>query len=44
MGKSGEDIILKRKYANTRQVNVRKEGYEDMNFAIDQKKLLVLIG
>lgn len=37
MGKSGQDIMLKRKYANTRAVNLRKEGYEDLNFEIDQK-------
>ena len=37
MGKSGQDIILKRKYANTGQVNLRKDGYEELNFGIDQK-------
>ena len=37
MGKSGQDIILKRKFTNTRQVNLRKEGYEDLYFGIDQK-------
>jgi hypothetical protein len=37
MGKSGQDIMLKRKFANTRQVNLRKEGYEDLSFGIDQK-------
>lgn len=36
-GKSGQDIILKRKMRNTRNVNVRKEGYEELNFGIDQK-------
>lgn len=36
-GKSGQDILLKRKYVNTRAVNLRKEGYEDLNFKIDQK-------
>ena len=35
MGKSGQDIILKRKFTNTRQVNLRKEGYEDLYFGID---------
>jgi hypothetical protein len=37
LGKSGQDILLKRKYTSTRQVNLRKEGYEDLNFGIDQK-------
>lgn len=36
-GKSGQDIILKRKYVNYRTVELRKEGYEDMQFKIDQK-------
>ncbi len=37
LGKSGQDIILKRRYINTREVNLRLEGYEDMNFGIDQE-------
>ena len=37
VGKSGQDILLKRAYKNTRAVNLRKEGYEDLNFEIDQK-------
>lgn len=37
VGKSGQDIILRRKYTNTREVNLRLEGYEDLNFGIDQK-------
>ena len=37
MGKSGQDIILKRKYVNSRAVNLRKDGYEELNFTIDQK-------
>ena len=37
LGKSGQDIILKRRYKDTREVNLRLEGYEDMNFGIDQE-------
>lgn len=37
LGKTGNEILLKRKYVNYRQVNLRKEGYEDLNFKIDQK-------
>lgn len=37
VGKSGQDIILKRKFSNTREVNLRLDGYEDLNFGIDQK-------
>jgi len=37
MGKSGQDIILKRKFTNTRQVSLLKEGYDELNFGIDQK-------
>jgi hypothetical protein len=36
-GKSGQDIVLKRKYVNSREVNLRKTGFEDLNFKIDQK-------
>lgn len=36
-GKSGQDIMLKRKYVNYRTVELRKEGYEDLTFKIDQK-------
>jgi hypothetical protein len=37
MGKSGQAIILKRKFANTRQVLLKLNGHEDINFGIDQK-------
>lgn len=37
VGKAGNEILLKRKYVNYRQVNLRKDGYEDLNFKIDQK-------
>lgn len=37
VGKSGQDIILKRRYKSTREVNLRLEGYEDLSFGIDQK-------
>lgn len=36
-GKSGEDILLRRKYVNYRTVELRKEGYENLQFKIDQK-------
>lgn len=37
LGKSSQDLILKRKYTNTRNVNIRLDGYQDLNFIIEQK-------
>ena len=36
-GKSGQDILLDRKYVNNRSVELRKDGYEVLQFKIDQK-------
>ncbi len=37
LGKSGTDLVLKRKYVNQRNVNLRMDGYQDVNFEIKQK-------
>lgn len=37
VGKSNQEIVLKRKYADQRQVLLKLEGHQDLSFQIDQK-------
>jgi hypothetical protein len=37
MGKSGQEIILKRKYVNQREILLKLEGYQDSKITMDLK-------